>query len=448
MLNSIKIIATLGPNIVLNQDLLVQMLQDGIDCFRINASHLTSNDLALMYEKISSLMIESKNNTALMLDTKGPEIRIKNINHPNQELNVNNKQIITIIPNQRVNSTSWDLSIDDEIFKQININDELLFDDGKLITRVIKKMGDLIQIEAFNNHQLKINKRINIPTNQIKLNFLSEKDKQDIEFAISKKFNYIALSFVSCKQDILEVKNMLTSSNTKLIAKIESQASLNHLEEIIDIADGIMIARGDLGLEVKNFTVPLWQELIIKKCNEKMKPVIVATQMLDSMENHLCPTRAEVSDVYWAVKCGCDATMLSGETAIGKFPLQTITEMKEITNFSSYVNPIKYYFKKNDEWNKIIINHGIKYILLDVQDITILEQLLPFHSKIKIIVNNFNLSTFNKYGLYRNLFFPKRSFNLNQYQDLIRLQNDYGCKNGEKILLVNDDELKIFNINV
>jgi pyruvate kinase len=263
-------------------------------------------------------------------------MEIKNFYEPNiLERKIKRTKIITTIGP----STSVDLKPGNTV----------LIDDGKLELTVTSVEKELVICKAFNTHVVKTNKRVNLPGVDFSLPFLGEKDKSDIAFAAKQKLDYVAASFVNNEGNVNEIREILKANNgenVQIISKIESKIGIYNIDKIIDASDGIMIARGDLGLEIPFYEVPYWEKEIIRKCRKQGKIVIVATQMLESMTDNPAPTRAEVTDVYLATELGADATMLSGESAAGLYPFITTKTMGTINKRAEMVFYSKTYYEK------------------------------------------------------------------------------------------------------
>ncbi len=276
-----------------------------------------------------------KKPVGILLDTKGPEIRTHNME--NGEVHLVTGQVIDIsmtevLGNENVFSVTYDQLIED-----VNQNDIILLDDGLIELRVLAKDIEkgLIHTIVENAGVLKNKKGVNVPGVSVKLPGITEKDAQDILFGIEQGVDFIAASFVRTAKDVLEIRELLEQNNgghIQIIPKIENQEGVDNIDEIIEVSDGLMVARGDLGVEIPAEEVPLVQKSLIKKCNQVGKPVITATQMLDSMQRNPRPTRAEASDVANAIIDGTDAIMLSGETAAGLYPVESVKTMNKIAN--------------------------------------------------------------------------------------------------------------------
>lgn len=325
-----KIVATIGPASE-QVDVLKSLFLAGVNVARLNFSHGNHAEHAERIRRIRQAAEETERNVAILLDTKGPEIRTGLLQTEPIKLKEGERLILTteeMVGNEERISVSYaGLTAD------LKIGDKILIDDGLIELLVEQIEGSEIITRILNGGQLKSRKGVNIPGVSINLPGITSKDAEDILFGIEQGIDFIAASFVRKAMDVLEIRKLLEENGGKeiqIIAKLENHEGVNHLDEILEVADGIMVARGDLGVEVPAEEVPLMQKLIIKKCNEKGKPVITATQMLDSMQRNPRPTRAEVGDVANAILDGTDAVMLSGETAAGKYPVESVETMARI----------------------------------------------------------------------------------------------------------------------
>ena len=333
-----KIICTLGPNAE-NYETLKSMAKY-MDVGRFNFSHGSYEEHLKKLELLKKVRIETGRPIPALLDTKGPEIRTGE-NKNGEKINLQQGSDVTIVVNDSL-CTQDTISVTYKgIINDVNVSDTILIDDGKIDLKVISKDNDSITCKVVTGGILGEHKGVNLPGVKIKLPDLTEKDIKDIHFAIESGFDIIAASFVRSANCIKQIKEILAKQNANIlvIAKIENQEGVENLDSIIDEADGIMVARGDLGVEVNATEVPYLQKQMIKKCNQKGKVVITATQMLDSMINSPRPTRAEVTDVANAIYDGTDAIMLSGETANGKYPVEAVKTMHEIAiETESHIN--------------------------------------------------------------------------------------------------------------
>lgn len=332
-----KCITTIGPASHTNVT-MCELILNGSNCFRINMSHARQqNALASInsFKKVRQVLNVS---LPIMVDLKGPEIRTHFME--NNSLKINYKDEVKIFYKEeklgkRTDDHSVYFSIDyQNLAHTVFINDKILLDDGKL-SLIVKEINDeYVLCEAQNYHVINNYRGVTLVGKMLDLTFLSKKDQADVRLAVENKCEYIAASFVQSAKDIEILKTFIKevnpNSDIKIISKIESQHGIRNIEEIIKVSDALMVARGDLGVDVPLEKIPYYQNQILKKCLSYKKPVIVATQMLESMCKSNIPTRAEVTDVYWAVILGTGATMLSGESANGDFPIPAITYMNKI----------------------------------------------------------------------------------------------------------------------
>ena len=326
-----KIIATLGPA-CMDGNILNKMLKAGTDMIRINASHNeNSDDLVDLIKLVRSSAAEVEKNTGIFLDLQGPKIRLGTFKN-GKTLIKKRQQFILTSRNISGNSKEAHISYSN-FYQDVKEKDIIYIDDGKIILKVEAIQEKDVICRVMRGGKLSDNKGVNLPMTEMSVNPFTKKDKEDTLNAIKAGVDYIALSFVSSAKNIRDFRSFLNNNNgeqIQIIAKIERQKAVDNLNEIIESADAIMVARGDLGVEVGIEKVPQIQKRIIYKCNKKVKPVIVATQMLESMIKAELATRAEVSDVANAIYDNCDAVMLSGETAVGINPVQVIETMSSI----------------------------------------------------------------------------------------------------------------------
>ena len=333
-----KIIATIGPS-SWNKSILEGMIREGLDVARINASFADFEELS----RVSQQIREISPKVGIMIDTEGNKIRINGFEG---ELQLETGQILAI---------SGDLSVPNclhvnypNLHKYVTPGTHILIDDGKIKTTVKDIQKTVVITEIEQGGMLQRQKTVNIPEARLVFPSITEKDKADILFAVENGFDFISASFIRSREDLLKIRDLMQGSRTKLIAKIENEEGIEHMDQIIEEADGIMIARGDLGVEIPIEKVPIMQKKIIYKCRLKGKPVIVATQMLESMRENILPTRAEVSDIANAVMDGTDAVMLSAETSIGKYPIESIKTMNKIAlEAESILKPQKIFGRTN-----------------------------------------------------------------------------------------------------
>ena len=333
MINNIKktkIVCTLGP-VSENEETLRELIKNGLNVCRLNFSHGSHEEHKGRMDLVKKLREELNMPTAILLDTKGPEIRTGKFDAPEVLLEEGQTFTITmkdVMGNKEMCTVSYK-----GLANNNKTEDTILIDDGLLWLTVKEVNGDDIVCEVQNSGIVKNHKGVNVPGVKVNLPAITEKDRSDIEFGIEQGIDFIAASFVRKVSDVLAIREILEENNAthiKIISKIENQEGVDNLDEIIEVSDGIMVARGDLGVEIPTEEIPVVQKLMIKKCNEAGKPVITATQMLDSMIRNPRPTRAEVTDVANAIYDGTDAIMLSGETAAGKYPVEAVKTMATI----------------------------------------------------------------------------------------------------------------------
>ena len=327
-----KIVCTLGPSSN-SVEMLVKLLDSGIDVVRLNFSHGTHADHLNTLNNVQAAAKQTGDVVTVLMDLQGPKIRIGDLAVPFIELVPGKQFTITTDPikgaAEKVSTTYENLT------KDLHGGDIILLDDGKLRLRVLNVQNNDVVCEVVVGGTLSAHKGINLPGVTVSAPSLTPKDLLDLEFGLKQDIDYVALSFVRTAEDIRELRKVIVQRIDPgrflpIIAKIERPLAIDNIDAIIAEADGIMIARGDLGVELPPEDVPMLQKMIIKKCNEVGKPVIVATQMLESMINSPTPTRAEASDVANAVVDGVDAVMLSGETSVGRYPLDAVQIMERI----------------------------------------------------------------------------------------------------------------------
>ena len=330
MLRKTKIICTLGPAVD-DEESIRKLIRGGMDAARFNFSHGTHESHLATLHRLKTVRDSMSRPVATILDTKGPEIRIKAFETPSIQLEQGDK--FTLLTSD-VPGNQTQVSITyPNLHQEVAPGQEILIDDGLVALRVDGIQDRAIHCTVENGGRLSANKSINIPGVHISLPALTDKDRSDIKFAVEQDFDFIAASFVRQASDVLAVRQELDQhggQGIKIIAKIENQEGVDHIDAILDAADGIMVARGDLGVEIPAAKVPILQKQMIRKGLQAGKPVITATQMLDSMMRNPRPTRAEVSDVANAVFDGTSCVMLSGETAGGKYPMNALSAMTKI----------------------------------------------------------------------------------------------------------------------
>ena len=333
-LRKTKIVATLGPA-TSDTDVMKKLIQAGMNTARINFSHGSYESHTQTVNRLKAAREELHAPVALMLDTKGPEIRIKTFE--NDEIILDKGQSFTLTTDDIIGNKERVAVTYPHLADDLNIGSRILLDDGLIELKVSAINGSDIECIVGNGGELGNNKGINLPETRVSLPSLTEKDVEDIIFGIKMGFDFIAASFVRTPKDVLEIRQVLEDNDglhIHIIAKIENREGVDNLESILEVADGIMVARGDMGVEINPEEVPLIQKDMIKKANAAGKPVITATQMLESMVHNPRPTRAEANDVANAIFDGTDAIMLSGETAKGSYPIEAVKMMDRIARRS------------------------------------------------------------------------------------------------------------------
>lgn len=359
-LKKTKIVCTMGPSTD-SDDILRELALNGLNVCRFNFSHGSHDEHKERMDRTKRIRKELDLPIAILLDTKGPEIRTGDFEEP--VILEEGADFIVTMDDCIGNSKRCTVSYKDMV-KDVNIGDKILIDDG-LVELVIKEIkGNDIYTTVKNSGKVSSKKGVNLPGVIINLPAITEKDISDIKFGIEQGIDFIAASFVRKASDVLEIRKILEDNNAsdiQIISKIENQEGVDNIDSILQVSDGIMIARGDMGVEIPSEEVPIVQKMIIKKCNELAKPVITATQMMDSMIRNPRPTRAEVTDVANAIYDGTDAIMLSGETAAGKYPVEAVKTMNRIAMRTEETLSYAIASQKNSISNGITVTDAISH---------------------------------------------------------------------------------------
>ena len=361
-----KIICSIGPASD-SVEVMSEMVNEGMDCARINLSHATEEGMLKIMDVVRKVRKLCNVPVAVMYDTKGPEFRTLKFKNGGVTLKKGDKIRMSkscIIGSEKEFGVNHSEAID-----FIKIGDKVLIDNALLELEVIDKKDDFVELKALGDGKIQNNKTINVPGVDLKLDFISDVDKKDITFAAQHACDYLALSFVNTKEDVIEARKIIEDAggDALIISKIESRMGIENIDDIIDESDGIMVARGDLGVEVPLEKLPMLQKSIIRKCREKGKFAIVATEMLASMYESPRPTRAEVSDVANAILDGTDCVMLSGETTVGKYPVHAVEIMDRICK---YVESTIDYTKHVSYKGSIGISDTIAKLVVDAVEYT------------------------------------------------------------------------------
>ncbi|MCS7203953.1 MAG: pyruvate kinase [Thermodesulfovibrio sp.] len=336
-----KIVCTIGPSCE-DRQIIRKMIQVGMDVARLNFSH---GNYTWFKDIVSIIREESKKlnkSVALLQDLQGIKIRVGEVKEGS--IFLNEGQLIEIYAGSSISNEKRIFISYDSLLKDVDVGEEIFLDDGILKIRVIDKLADRLIGEVIEGGVLRSRKGVNFPNSSISSKSLTKKDKKDLIFGIKLDVDYIAVSFIRTAEDIEYIKSWAKKNNIKLpplIAKIEKREAIENIDEILDAVEGIMVARGDLGVELPTEEVPVYQKMLIEAANSKRKLVITATQMLESMKEHRRPTRAEATDVANAVLDGTDALMLSAETAVGKYPVESIKTMGSIISFTEKAFPVR-----------------------------------------------------------------------------------------------------------
>ena len=364
-----KIICTIGPAST-DEAVLTRMCENGMNVARLNFSHGSHAEHKERIDLIKKVREKLNLPIAILLDTKGPEFRIKTFADKKITLNDGDPFIFTtddVVGNQETVSVSYK-----HLNEEMNKGDIIKVNNGLVVFRVEKIDGTKIFCTTLNGGELSDRKSMSFENKVLKQKYLSKQDKEDLLFGIENDVDFVAASFVSTKDDVVSLRNFLDENGGKdinLIAKIENRSGVDHVEEICEVADGIMIARGDLGVEIPYVEVPAIQKYLIKKCRLLGKRVITATEMLESMIYNIRPTRAEISDVANAVYDGSSAIMLSGETAAGKYPAEAVKSMSDIAEFTEQHIDYKKKFYSAEfkiKNNLDAISHAVCSMAIDV----------------------------------------------------------------------------------
>lgn len=368
MIKKTKIVATIGP-VTSSKEMLEKLLKAGLNIVRLNFSH---GDFKEHQEKVDNFR-KAMNSTgitgAIMQDLSGPKIRLGEFYQEKVELKKGDNIIITT---DKIIGDEKKVSINYPLFpKEVKVGDNIMVDDGKKRFEVVGIKGNEVICKIIVGGTTKGRRGVNLPDSDLSISCLTEKDISDIEFGIKNKVDFFAFSFIRKPEDVTQLRNILNKrkSKAKIIAKIETPQAVNNLDEILDLCDGLMVARGDLAVEVPAEKVPMIQKMIIEKCNNAGKIVITATQMLESMIKSPVPTRAEVSDVANAIIDGTDAIMLSEETTLGEYPIEAVSLMTRVAKEIEYNYPERKITHINDNGPKETTDSITEAVVKTARDI-------------------------------------------------------------------------------
>lgn len=407
-MNRTKIVCSIGPASS-EVDILEKMIDAGMNVARFNMSHGTHESHKLLIENVKQARLNKNKPIAIMIDTKGPEIRVKQFK--NDKVNLKENALFTLTTEDVIGTQNKVSITYKDLPQKLKIGTQILLNDGNIELKVNDIKEKDIICTVVHGGELSNNKSINIPGVKTDMPYLSEKDKEDLKFAKEMKADYLAISFVNSPKDVLDIRKYLKSidfQDVQIISKIESEEGVKNYDKILKVSDGIMVARGDLGVEIDFVKIPILQKEFIKKCNHSGKLVITATQMLESMITNSRPTRAEISDVANAIFDGTTAIMLSGETASGNFPVKTVETMKSIAeetenytqqaninitthNDSKSIGYAAYAMSKTD---------NVKAIVVVTKSGETAKNISSFHPNLPIIACTPSEEVFNKMSLY------------------------------------------------
>lgn len=366
-----KIVCTIGPA-TQDVEILKKMILAGMNVARINFSHGSYEDQKEKIANVKKAREELNMPVALLLDTQGPEIRTGKLKNNRVELKA--KNTITLTPKDIEGDESIVSISYKNLYKDINVDSQILIDDGKIALKVKEIDGKDIICSVVSGGRLGSRKSVNIPGTHINLPALKEKDIDDLKAGCKEDFDYIAASFVRNAKDVKSIRKVLDENGgekIKIISKIENQEGIDNIDEILELSDGVMVARGDLGVEIPYYEVPIMQKKFIQKCNDSGKLVITATQMLESMTDSPTPTRAEVSDVANAIFDVTGAIMLSGETAAGRYPVKCVETMNEIAlAVENYIKYWKRFMRRRHDFSgfnyEFNLSHNVASTAMDM----------------------------------------------------------------------------------
>jgi len=355
--NKSKIIATVGPASN-SREMLKKLIEEGVDVFRLNFSHGTHEDHQEVIKHVRSLNEELGTTVSLLQDLQGPKIRLGEME---KKTKISPGDTFVITTEEVIGNSERASTVYQDITKDVNEGDVVLIDDGKIELKVKEVTDREVITEVIYGGKVKSRKGINLPFTKVSAPSLTEKDHKDLQFGLEQDVDWMALSFVRSPEDIINLRKLITEKgkHTKIVAKIEKPDAIKNIDRIIEETDAVMVARGDLGVEIYMEEVPMAQKMIVRKCNELAKPVIIATQMMESMIENPRPTRAETNDVANAVMDGADALMLSAETAAGAYPVEVIRSM--VNTITSVEKQADVYFRhdKLDENDPLFYNNTL-----------------------------------------------------------------------------------------
>lgn len=447
-----KIICTIGPASE-SKEMMTKLVENGMNIIRLNFSHGDFEEHGNRIRNIREVVKETGKNIAILLDTKGPEVRLGEFE--NGVETYEKGDMVTIV-REKILGTHEKFHIQcPEIFDDVEVGGTILIDDGKMRLTILEKREGELKCRIENPGQLKSKKGCNLPGVKLSMPFISPKDDADIRFGCQMGVDYIAASFTRRKEDILAIRKILREEgkpDIQIIPKIENQEGFDNLEEILEVADGVMVARGDLGVDVSFELVPIYQKKIIKTANAMGKPVVTATHMLESMQGNPRPTRAEASDVANAVLDGTDAIMLSGESAAGLYPIEAVQTMDRIAKAMEPTIPFRDRLKASIKTSQRTKNDAIAISVADTamaldvaaviaftQSGTTARRISKFRPEAPVIAVTFDEKTQRSLAMNWGVttVLSEVANNQNNECELARaIANEMGIKVGETIIIV------------
>ncbi len=358
MIRRTKIVCTIGPQTSSPQRLR-ELVDAGMNVARLNFSHGTHDEHRNVIRTLRSLRDSYGSPIGIVADLSGPKIRLGEIPHGPVSVKQGDRVIFT---SEQVDGTATRMGVSYPFLSEdVQVGDPILLADGEVVARVVEIRGREVVCEISDGGELSSHKGVNFPRTSLRIESLTDKDRKDLAMALEEQVDFVAMSFVRTADDMRALRSLVEQSGhpAKLIAKIEKREALDNIDRIVDESDGIMVARGDLGVETELARVPLVQKDLIARAREKARPVITATQMLESMIYHPMPTRAEVGDVANAILDGTDAVMLSGETAIGRYPVETVKMMAKVVTTAESVGEDRACFRRNADRGRFTVSESI-----------------------------------------------------------------------------------------
>jgi pyruvate kinase len=433
--------------------MIAKMIDAGMNVARLNFSHGTHEDHLKRIEMIRAMAIKANRYIGIMLDTKGPEIRTGMFEN-NQAL-FKKGDFVTLVRDEILGNRERFHIACPQLFDDIKAGDYLLIDDGKVRLDVVEVLEGELRCQVRNSGPIKSRKGVNVPNVKLSMPFISEKDRADLLFGVDNGVDMIAASFVRRPEDVVAIRAILREAgrdNIEIIAKIENQEGVDNLDGILAVSDGVMVARGDLGVEVSTALVPIYQKKIIQRANEAGKPVITATHMLESMMTNPRPTRAEASDVANAILDGSDAIMLSGESAAGEYPVEAVQTMDTIAKAIEEIMPYDEKLAKSIKTSQRTVNDAIgiavaqsaltlpkcEVIVAFTETGGTAKRMCKFRPAVPIIAITDSIHTARRLSYYWGVF-PTLRDDVSGFEHFdslaVEVAKDFGFKPGQQIII-------------